>query len=170
MEHQICQIGTSILYKNRVIYQSFYREEKRTMRKDWIKMPMWIFTETNLSPTEACILALLIDRAKLRNWATQISLKEIAEQLNISTHTAQRAIGNLEGCKLISVKRTGKKSIYQIAEQARIEQQRKETDEYKNRIKLLQREEEKRQSNLRVRECEPSFTADDLIPLQIGEK
>lgn len=124
------------------------------MRKDWIKMPMWIFTETKLSPTEACILALLIDRAKLRNWSTQISLKEIADQLNISTHTAQRAVGNLERHELISVKRTGKQSIYQIAEQARIEQQKKETDEYKSKIRLLQGS---------------SFSLDDLKPLKTGE-
>ena len=125
-------------------------------------MPMWIFTETKLSPTEACVLALLIDRAKLRNWSTQISLKEIAEQLNISNHTAQRAVSNLEDHKLITVKRTGKQSIYQICDVARIEQQRKENDEYKNKIKLLQHQADVREQNERKRaEGESSFTVED---------
>ena len=136
------------------------------MRKDWIKMPMWIFTETKLSPTEACVLALLIDRAKLRNWSTQISLKEIAEQLNISNHTAQRAVSNLEEHKLITIKRTGKQSIYQICDGARIEQQKKETDDYKTKIKLLQHQEAVRAENERKRaEGESSFTYEDLQSL-----
>lgn len=136
------------------------------MRKDWIKMPMWIFTETKLTPTEACVLALLIDRAKLRNWETSIAHKEIAEQLNISRSTTIRAIDQLERSGLIAVKRTGKQSIYQIAEQARIEQQRKETDEYKTRIKLLQHQAEIKDRNDRKRsEGESSFTVDDLKSL-----
>lgn len=133
------------------------------MRKDWIKMPMWIFTETKLSPTEACVLALLIDRAKLRNWETSIAQKEIADQLNISRSTTIRALDELERAGLIAVKRTGKQSIYQISDSARIEQQRKEPDEYGKRIKLLQHQADVRDQNERKRaEGESSFTLEDI--------
>lgn len=133
------------------------------MRKDWIKMPMWIFTETKLSPTEACVLALLIDRAKLRDWKTSIGHKDMAEQLNVSARTVMRALEKLEELELISVQRTGKESIYQISEAARIEQQRKETDEYKTRIRLLQHQEEVREKNERARaQGESSFTIEDI--------
>lgn len=136
------------------------------MRKDWIKMPMWIFTDKKLSPTEACVLALLIDRAKLRNWETSIAHKEIGEQLNISRSTTIRALDELERAGLISVKRTGKQSIYQISESARIEQQKKEPDEYKTRIKLLQHQADVKAQNERERaEGLSSFTAEDIAGL-----
>ena len=136
------------------------------MRKDWIKMPMWIFTETKLTPTEACVLALLIDRAKLRNWETSIAHKEISEQLNISRSTTIRALDQLERAGLIAVKRTGKQSIYQISDSARIEQQKKEPDEYKTRIRLLQHQEEVREKNERARaQGESSFTAEDIAKI-----
>ena len=136
------------------------------MRKDWIKMPMWIFTDKKLSPTEACVLALLIDRAKLRNWETCIAHKEIAEQLNISRSTTIRALDELERAGLITVKRTGKQSIYQISDTARIEQQKKEPDEYGKRIKLLQHQADVREQNERKRaEGGSSFTAEDIANL-----
>lgn len=126
-------------------------------RKDWIKMPMWIFTDEQLTPTEACVLALIIDRAKCREWQCAISQGEIAEQLNISKRTTIRALAVLEEKKLIGVKRTGKQSIYTVSERARIEQaerREKPKDEYGQRIKML--------GSLARERAERSFTEEDI--------
>lgn len=114
------------------------------MRKDWIKMPMWIFTEMKLSPTEACVLALIIDKAKLKAWNCHISHEEIAEQLNISRRTVIRALTELESQEIISIQRTGKQSVYTVSEKARIEQAvqpprrtERAEDAYTQSIKML---------------------------------
>ena len=124
------------------------------MRKDWIKLPMWIFTELGLSPTEACILALIIDRAKLsKKWECILSHDDIASQLNISRRTVIRALDELEAKELISIQRTGKQSIYTVSEQARIEQavppSRRADDDYSKRIKMLSAQAQAREDRER---------------------
>ena len=139
------------------------------MRKDWVKLPMWIFTEIGLKPTEACILALLIDNAKSKNWKAEITQKAISEQLNVTDRTVRNALDLLQSKGLVKSRRTDRASVYEIQECARIEQAitQPKRDDYSKRIKMLQREEER---NTRARECESTFTAEDLIPLKIGEK
>jgi DNA-binding MarR family transcriptional regulator len=126
------------------------------MRKDWIKMPMWIFCDAKLSPTEACVLALIIDKAKLKAWKCALSQEEIAEQLNISKRTVIRALGELESRELISITRTGKQSVYTVAEQARIEQTaqpprrtERAEDAYTQRIKMLSAQAQAREERER---------------------
>ena len=110
-------------------------------RKDWIKLPMEVFTQ-GLKPTEACVLAVLIDRAKNNGWTAKITRSAIAEQLNISVRTVQTALDWLERFGYIQSTRSDRASYYDIAEKAQISSAPKkqdepasEADEYTEQIK-----------------------------------
>ena len=94
-------------------------------RKDWIKLPMEVF-EKGLKPTEACVLAVLIDRAKSTDWTAKITQKRIAETLNISVRTVQTALGWLERMGYISSRRTDRACYYDINKKAQIEPKKPE--------------------------------------------
>ena len=131
------------------------------MRKDWIKLPMWIFTEIGLKPTEACILALLIDNAKTRNWKAEITQKAISEQLNVTDRTVRNALDLLQSKGLIKSRRTDRASVYEIQESARIEQAiPPKRDDYSRKIMMLRDQAIKKEK--RAEEQESSFTIEDI--------
>ena len=97
-------------------------------RKDWIKLPMEIFNE-GMKPTEACILAILIDRAKNSDtWTAKITQKRIAEMLNVSVRTVQTALDWLERMGYIKSRRSDRASYYEVTKKAQIEPKKAEPD------------------------------------------
>lgn len=90
------------------------------MREDWLKLPMKYFTEFGLTPTEAAILAFLVDRGKANDGIAHYKQKHIAKQLNISLRTVISAIHRLESIGLIEQVRTGRASAYYIEVDAQI--------------------------------------------------
>ena len=99
----------------------------KVARKDWIKLPMEIFFE-GLKPTAACILAILIDRAKNNDWTAKITQKRIAETLNVSVRTIQSALDDLESMGYIVSSRSDRASYYKVTKKAQIEPKKPETD------------------------------------------
>jgi len=87
----------------------------KKIRTDWVKLPLRLFTEYGVSPTEACVWALLADMDCIDtdDYYKSPSITYIAETLGISTRTAIRAVKALEEKGVIFTDRkAGARTLY----------------------------------------------------------
>ena len=94
---------------------------KIKIRTDWIRLPMKVFREPyNLSPVEACVLAVLLDSVDYNDptgiyYTDKNSATDIARDIGTSKRTVLRALQNIEEKGLIIADtESGKKNTYII--------------------------------------------------------
>lgn len=79
--------------------------------KAWVRLPLSVLADERLTPYDAVIMAILIDRDSEK---TQISAGEIAKISGISERKARESLKTLEKAGYIDIKRTGRESIYTL--------------------------------------------------------
>lgn len=82
--------------------------------KAWVRLPLSVLADERLTPYDAVVLAILIDRDSEK---TQISAGEIAKISGISERKARESLKTLEKAGYIAIKRTGRESIYTLINQ-----------------------------------------------------
>lgn len=79
--------------------------------KAWVRLPLSVLADERLTPYEAVVLSILIDRD---SESTQVSVKKIAKMSGISERKTKESLKVLEKTGYIAVKHTGRESIYTL--------------------------------------------------------
>lgn len=102
----------------------------------WARLPLAVLQDKRLTPYEAVILSILIDR-DTGTGEVQISIDALIELSGISRRKVKSCIHLLRDTGYISVTRTGRESIYTVAQilppkkrgQAQYTKKKKKADE-----------------------------------------
>lgn len=86
-------------------------KEKNT---SWVRLPLAVLQDSRLSPYEAVILSILIDRDT--GTGTAMSIRAIAELTGIGERKIRESLHLLRDTGYISVTRTGRESVYTVAQ------------------------------------------------------
>ena len=88
-------------------------EEKKDS-KAWVRLPLSVLADERLTPYEAVVLAIIIDRD---SESTQVSVEKVAKMSGISERKVRESLKTLEKAGYIAGKRTGRESIYTLIDQ-----------------------------------------------------
>lgn len=86
-------------------------KEKNT---SWVRLPLAVLQDKRLTPYEAVVLSVLIDRDT--GTGTSVSIRAIAELTGIGERKVRECLHLLRDTGYISVTRTGRESIYTVAQ------------------------------------------------------
>ena len=81
----------------------------------WIRLPLAVLQDSRLTPYEAVILSILIDR-DAGTGEVQISIDTLIELSGISRRKIKDCLHLLRDTGYISVTRTGRESVYTVAQ------------------------------------------------------
>lgn len=80
----------------------------------WVRLPLAVLQDKRLTPYEAVVLSILIDRDT--GTGTAMSIRAIAELTGIGERKVRECIHLLRDTGYISVTRTGRESVYTVAQ------------------------------------------------------
>ena len=80
----------------------------------WVRLPLAVLQDKRLTPYEAVVLSILIDRDT--GTGTSVSIRAIAELTGIGERKVRECLHLLRDAGYISVTRTGRESIYTVAQ------------------------------------------------------
>lgn len=80
----------------------------------WVRLPLAVLQDKKLTPYEAVVLSILIDRDT--GTGTAMSIRAIAELTGIGERKVRECIHLLRDTGYISVTRTGRESVYTVAQ------------------------------------------------------
>lgn len=82
--------------------------------ESWVRLPLAVLQDKRLTPYEAVVLSVLIDRDT--GTGTAVSIRAIAELTGIGERKVRECLHLLRDAGYISVTRTGRESIYTVAQ------------------------------------------------------
>lgn len=91
------------------------KDEKKGSACAWVRLPLAVLQDKRLTPYEAVILSILIDR-DAGTGEVQISIDTLIELSGISRRKIKDCLHLLRDTGYISVTRTGRESIYTVAQ------------------------------------------------------
>lgn len=80
----------------------------------WVRLPLAVLQDKRLTPYEAVVLSILIDRDT--GTGTSVSIRAIAEVTGIGERKVRECLHLLRDAGYITVTRTGRESIYTVAQ------------------------------------------------------
>lgn len=103
--------------------------------ESWVRLPLAVLQDKRLTPYEAVVLSILIDRDT--GTGTAMSIRAIAELTGIGERKIRESLHLLRDTGYISVTRTGRESVYTVAQilppkkrgQAQYTKKKKKADE-----------------------------------------
>lgn len=91
------------------------KDKKKGSGSAWVRLPLAVLQDSRLTPYEAVILALLIDR-DTGDGQVQVKEQELAKTAGISERKVRNSLHLLRDTGYISVTRTGRESVYTVAQ------------------------------------------------------
>lgn len=89
------------------------KDEKKT-GSAWVRLPLAVLQDKRLTPYEAVVLSILIDRDT--GTGTSVSIRAIAELTGIGERKVRESLHLLKDTGYIDIVRTGRESIYTVAQ------------------------------------------------------
>lgn len=80
----------------------------------WVRLPLAVLQDKRLTPYEAVVLSVLIDRDA--GTGTAVSIRAIAELTGVGERKVRECLHLLRDTGYISVTRTGRESVYTVAQ------------------------------------------------------
>ena len=90
-------------------------KDEKKVGSAWVRLPLAVLQDERLTPYEAVILALLIDR-DTGDGQVQVKEQELAKTAGISERKVRNSLHLLRDTGYISVTRTGRESVYTVAQ------------------------------------------------------
>ena len=85
------------------------------MPPPWVRLPLDLLKREDLSKSAVTVIAILIDRDR-GSHQIEISQRELAAEAGATDRTIRNAIKELQAAELLTVKHTGRASVYDIAQ------------------------------------------------------
>lgn len=89
-------------------------KDEKKVGSAWVRLPLAVLQDKRLTPYEAVILSILIDRDT--GTGTAVSIRAIAELTGIGERKIRESLHLLRDTGYISVTRTGRESVYTVAQ------------------------------------------------------
>lgn len=106
--------GTSLIQYVLSIAQKKEFVKMTEKGKAWVRLPLSVLADERLTPYEAVVLSILIDR---NSESTQMSVSKIAALSGISERKAKDSLKTLEKTGYIAIHHTGRESVYTLLDQ-----------------------------------------------------
>ena len=89
-------------------------KDEKKVGSAWVRLPLAVLQDKRLTPYEAVVLSILIDRDT--GTGTSVSIRAIAELTGIGERKVRESLHLLKDTGYIDIVRTGRESVYTVAQ------------------------------------------------------